>query len=188
MRSVGRVEVGGIEVIERALRRRSRQGQHGIGGLLDLLVHRAPDFLQEILGGQLLVHQEGCEELQAVLLFLLGSLLFRPVEALVVGQGVGVGPGHLGLHQRRAGALATVLHSPAQGGQGSQGVVAVTFLVVEMGPAFHQPTDGASRRLHLHRDRDGVAVVLDEVEHREAQVAGGVQGLPELSLGGRSLA
>ena len=43
----------------------------------------------------------------------------------------------------------------------------------------------SARRLNLDRDRDGVAVVLDEVDDRQPPGAGGIQGFPELTFAGR---
>ena len=48
--------------------------------------------------------------------------------------------------------------------------------------------DVAAGRLHLDRDGDGVAVVLDEIEHRQLPRARGVQRLPELAFARRAVA
>ena len=48
--------------------------------------------------------------------------------------------------------------------------------------------DVAARRLIPDRRRDGVAVVLDEVNHRQLGHGGGVQRLPELALRGGAFA
>src|SRR5713226_10714123 len=52
----------------------------------------------------------------------------------------------------------------------------------------HQLRNRAACRLYLDWDRDGVAVVLDEEQYWELQVAGGVERLPELSFAGRAVA
>ena len=48
--------------------------------------------------------------------------------------------------------------------------------------------DRAARRVDLDRHRDGVAVVLDQEDDRQLEVAGGVERLPELALAGGAVA
>ena len=56
------------------------------------------------------------------------------------------------------------------------------------GKPRHQLRDVAARGLHVDRHRDGVAVVLDQEQHRQLEVARRVQRLPELTLAGRAVA
>ena len=50
------------------------------------------------------------------------------------------------------------------------------------GKPRHQLRDVAAGGLALDRDRDGVAVVLDQEDHRQALEAGDVERLPRIRL------
>ena len=56
------------------------------------------------------------------------------------------------------------------------------------GKCFDDARDVAAGRLHFDRHRDRVAVVFDQIEHRQLARAGGVQRFPELALARRALA
>ena len=92
------------------------------------------------------------------------------------------------VHQRRPFALAHVLGRPEHHVVGSHGIAAVHLLDQQAGEVADEPRDGPARRLNLDRHRDRVAVVLNEEEDGELQIAGGVERLPELSLTGRAVA
>ena len=53
---------------------------------------------------------------------------------------------------------------------------------------LEEAREAAARRLHVDRRRDRVAVVLDEVEHRQLAHAGGVERLPEFAFARRAFA
>ena len=90
--------------------------------------------------------------------------------------------------QRRPAPLAAVGRGARQRRVASDRVAAVDLLEVEVRVARDEPGDVRARRLHLDRDRDRVAVVLDQVQDRQAEVARGVERFPELALAGRALA
>ena len=56
------------------------------------------------------------------------------------------------------------------------------------GKPGHQLRDRAAGRVDLDRHRDGVAVVLHQEDHRQLEVGGGVERLPELALAGGAVA
>ena len=109
------------------------------------------------------------------------------VHHLVVGEGVRVGTDHLGVHQRRALPLPRVGDRLLQHLVGGEEVAAVDFLDEEVREAAHELGDRAAGGVHLDRDGDGVAVVLDEIDDGELEVRRGVERLPELALGGRAV-
>ena len=65
----------------------------------------------------------------------------------------------------------------------ASGIAPVDLADEQVGERADELRDAAPRGLHLHRDRDRVAVVLDDVDDRDLAVAGGVEALPELALG-----
>ena len=83
-----------------------------------------------------------------------------------------------------SGALA----APAPGGglaedaEARERVAAVDLAHEEMGERADEPRDASPRGLHLDRHRDGIAVVLDQVEDGELPAAGDVEALPELAF------
>jgi hypothetical protein len=68
------------------------------------------------------------------------------------------------------------------------GVCAVATLDEQVGEAFDETRDVAARGLHLDGDADGVAVVFDEEDDGEPQVARRVERLPVLALARRAVA
>jgi hypothetical protein len=69
-----------------------------------------------------------------------------------------------------------------------QEVASVDLLDVEPGERRNQLGDRPASGVHLHRDRDRVLVVLDDVDDRELEVAGRVEALPELAFARRPIA
>ena len=112
----------------------------------------------------------------------------RAVMHLVVREGVAVGTDHVRVHQRRAFAGAGVVHRLHHGVEGGEDVAPVHFLDEEAGETGEQLRHRASRGVDLHRDGDGVAVVLHQEDDRKLEVAGGIHGLPEFALAGGALA
>ncbi len=90
--------------------------------------------------------------------------------------------------QRRPAPLAAMGRGARQRRVAPDRVAAVDLLEVEVRVARDEPRDVRARRLHLDRDRDRVAVVLDQVQDRKAEVARRVERFPELALAGRALA
>ncbi len=59
---------------------------------------------------------------------------------------------------------------------------------MEIRESAHQLADVAARGADFNRNRDGVLVVLNHIQHRQLQVRGGVQRLPELAFTGGAVA
>src|SRR5437867_3911554 len=77
---------------------------------------------------------------------------------------------------------------PGKGGVARDRIAPIDLLEVEVRERRDEPRDAPSRRQDLDGNGDRVAVVFDEVEHGELQIAGGVERLPELSLARRPVA
>ena len=100
---------------------------------------------------------------------------------------MGVGANHPGVHQGRAPARAAPGRRLLHHQQARQGIAAVDLANEQIRERADELRDAAPGRLELHGHGDRVAVVLDEVENRQAPVGRRVQALPELALGRRPL-
>ena len=94
------------------------------------------------------------------------------------GRGAGPGPCRARQWSTTSPAARYAVHE----------VGAVTLANEQIREAGHELGDAPAGGLDLDRDGDGVAVVLDHEDDRQLQVAGGVQRLPELALGGGAVA
>src|SRR5688500_11936386 len=61
-------------------------------------------------------------------------------------------------------------------------VAPVDFLNKESGEATYESRNRSAGGVHFDGDRDGVTVVLDQVDDRQLKVAGGVERFPELAF------
>ena len=116
------------------------------------------------------------------------ALRLGTVELLVVRQRMRIGTNHVPVHERRALAGANVVDGRLHRGVAGEHVGAIDFGEMEIGESLHQLADVAARRVDFHRHGDGVLVVFDHEQHRQLEVRGGVQRLPELALAGRAVA
>src|ERR1700726_2756513 len=82
---------------------------------------------------------------------------------------------------------AAMLRSPLKGAQARFGIGTVHFLKVKIRKVGHKARDVAAGRIHFYRNADGVAVVFNHEDDGQLLVGGGVESLPELTLGGRPL-
>jgi hypothetical protein len=115
------------------------------------------------------------------------QLVRRAVLGLRVGGRVRVRPNHVAVQQGGTDAGAHVVDDRLRGAANLEVVGAVEVADVEPAEPAH-PIRHRCRLLVRGRNRDGEAVVGDDVEHRKVQVAGGVQALPELALAARAFA
>src|SRR5207244_563804 len=141
-----------------------------------------------VLGGEALADEQAREGDERVAAGVLLALHRRTVERLVVGEGMRVRADHVRVHQRGTAAGAAPRGRLPQLGQARERIGAVDLAHQQVGEGADEARDAAPRRLHLHRHRDGVTVVLDEVEHRGFADAGRVEALPELAFRGGALA
>ncbi len=184
----GRVNVGRVDVLRGRVGRGLRARERGVGRLADLAVNLVLELLQLVLRDEALFDEQRAEALDGVALGVRRALLVRPVELLVVRERVRVGADDLRVDERRAFALAAVLDGALQSLQRLDRVGAVAAFDKQVGEAFDQAGHVAARGLHLDGDADGVAVVFDEEDDGQLQVARRVQGLPELALARRAVA
>jgi len=110
------------------------------------------------------------------------------VEHLVVRQRVAVGPDHVRVDQRGPLPGTAVVHRPLHRLEGGDGITAVHFLDVQAREAGHELGNRTAGRVHLHRDGDRVAIVLDQEDHRQLEVGRAAERLPELTLAGGAVA
>ena len=96
---------------------------------------------------------------------------------------MGVRTRGVSVNQRRSLPLPAVADRFLAGSVALDDVRAIALLDEEVGEARHELGYAPSGGLDLHRNRDGIPDVLHQEDHRELQIAGGVQCLPELSFG-----
>ncbi len=99
-----------------------------------------------------------------------------------------VRPDHVRVHQRRTAPLAAVLDGRLHGFVGCQKIAAIHFLPKKPGETGYQRRNVRAGGLAFHRNRDGVAVILDQEQNRQAIQASRVQGFPKLALAGGAIA
>ena len=112
----------------------------------------------------------------------------RLVQPLVVGQRVRIRPDDLCVNERRAAPLARMGDGLLEHPPAGQEVGPVHRQDQQAGERRHDLREIAARRLDFPRHRDGVAVVLDEIDNRQPLAAGRIQRFPELALGRRAFA
>ena len=93
-----------------------------------------------------------------------------------------------GVDEHRPLALAHVRDRLAHRAVAGEVVGAVAAEHAQVREVLDDARDVAARRLHFDRDRDRVAVVLDEVQDRQLPGARRVERLPELAFAGRAVA
>ena len=117
-----------------------------------------------------------------IALDLLLPLGFGPIELLVVGERVRIGPDYMTMHECRTVAGANVVDSGLERAIADQGISAVEFGKVEIRKTADQLADVSASRADFDGNGDGVLVVFDHEQHRELQVGSGVERLPELAF------
>ena len=185
---VRRIDVGRVHVAQHRRRVGRGGGEGAVGRRLNLVVDAARDLRQRVVVGEPAVGQPRGEPGDGVAGPL--GLAFRRalVVAVVVRFGMRVQPHHPGLDEDRPAPAARVGEGPPQGLDAGQRVGAVDADDLQPRERRHEAGDVAARGLELDGDGDGVAVVLDQVEHGEPAGAGGVQRFPELALAGAPVA
>ena len=88
------------------------------------------------------------------------------------------------VYEGRPPPESTVTNCPACRLVAVQHVGTVTLDDEEIGESGYELGDARPRSVDFHRHRDRVAVVLDEVDHWKLEIAGRIEGLPELTLRG----
>ena len=181
------IDVGRVDEVVGGLGGGKRSREGAVRRLVDLAVDV---FVQPLELGLLedpLGQEELRKEAHRIPLGVAVALLLRAVHRLVVGEGVAVGPDDVGVNERRTLPRAAVLRRVAQRVVGLEEVAPVDLGEEEVRKAAQELRDRAARRVDLDGDRDRVAVVLDQEEDGELQVAGRGEGFPELALGGLPL-
>ena len=112
--------------------------------------------------------------------------LFRAlVEFFVVGERVRIRPRYVRMNQRRPPSLAAILHRILAHRKTFEWIGAVALRHMQPREAPHKFRNAAPGRLHFHRNRNRVPVVLDQIQQRQLLPARHVQRLPELPLARR---
>ena len=183
------IDVGRVDEVVDRLGARLRLGERVVGRREHDRVHLGldgEDLALDVAYPCATSHAGNCRDRIAHRVRL--ALLRGPVHHLVVGQRVRVRADHVRVHERRSLPLARVVHRALHRRVAREQIAAVDFFHVQTGEGAHELRDRAARRVHLDGDRDRVAVVLDQVDDRQAEVRRRVQRLPELALRRRAVA
>src|SRR5882724_2027333 len=86
--------------------------------------------------------------------------------------------------ERWAAALAAILHRLFACGIAFERIRAVHFCNVQSRKTTNEFGNASASSLYFHRNRDGIAVIFDEIEERKLLGASDVQGFPEFALAG----
>src|SRR5208282_6230792 len=101
---------------------------------------------------------------------------------------VGIGTSDVCMNESRAAPLAAVLNGGFADCIALKGICAIALRDVEAWETPREFRDAAARSLHLDGNRNGVAVVFNQVEEGKFTSARGVQGLPEFAFTGSAIA
>ena len=141
------------------------------------------ELLEVGLGQDPLVEEKTGEAGDRVALEIPVALGFGAVVRLVVGERVAVGTDDVGMDEGRPQALAAVLDRVPERVVGLEEVRAVDLRDEEVRVVAHELRDRTARRVDLDRHGDRVAVVLDEKQDGQLQVARRGKRFPELAFG-----
>src|SRR5208282_2202674 len=92
------------------------------------------------------------------------------------------------MHKRRPMTLAAILRRSLKGAVAGHRIGAIYFFEMKVRKARNQARDASAGSLHLHRHRDGVAVILHRENYRQPAQGRGIHRLPELTLAGSAIA
>ena len=129
------------------------------------LVHAG--FIQNILA-----YQKHLQTSYRVALCVFVALGVRTVEPLVIGKRMRIRPRHVSVHHRWAVAGTNVIHGAFACRVGSYYVSAITFFQQQVGEIADQLRNASARGLHFHRNRDRIAVVFNQEQDRQLEIAG----------------
>ena len=97
-------------------------------------------------------------------------------------------PDDFGVNERRAFTSTAIFDGALHHRVRRERISAVNLLNVEIGETGDEFRDIAARGIHLDRSRDRVAVVFDDEDHRQFEIACGVQRFPPFAFARRAVA
>ena len=183
-----RIEIGRIHILHHALGR-GRQS-------FERLIHRSLkfffNFLFQIVDAlfveDALAQQEHLRARNWIAGRVALALGVRTVQAFIVGKRMRIGTNHVRMHKRRPVALAAILRGALECAVTRHRIGAVDFFEMKIRKSRDQPRNAASRRLHFHRHRDRVAVILHAENYRQLVERSRVHRLPEFTFAGGAIA
>ena len=176
----------GVHVVEDAERRRVGELLHAGAQPGAEVVGLARDRVEEVVVGQAVALEVGPDPLDRVLEPPALDVVGEPVAGRVVGRGVRAHPVGVGLHERRALAVAGPLERGLRDGVRREHVVAVD---ADAGEAeAESPLVERDPGLALDRLGDGPLVVLAEEHDRGVVGRGEDERLVDVALRGRAVA
>ncbi len=180
----GGVDVWRVNPLVNRIRRREFGGQCAIGGFDDFAIHFGFQSFDFAFLQDAFAHEEHGKFRERIALRFGGAFGLALVEFFVVGKRMRIGADDVRVDQRRTFAGAAMFGGAAQRGVTFQRLGAVAFLDVQIRIIPDELGNAAAGSLHFDRDRNGVAVVFDEIENREALAAGGVQRFVKFAFAG----
>ncbi len=183
-----RIDVGRIDVLIDRVGARLRRCERDAGGDFDLLVHLRRDQLELRLGGDPLLEQVRRKAVDRVARRVGITLRRRAVVHLVIRERMRVRPDHLRVHERRTLALPGIVVRLEHHVVGRERIATVDLLHEQVRKRAHQLGNRAAGSIDLDRHRDRVAIVLDEEDNRQLEIARRVQCFPEFPFTRRPVA
>src|ERR1043166_2543425 len=98
-----------------------------------------------------------------------------------------VWPDHFGVHERGSPVLTTVVDSAPHDRERFERICTVATLAIQIRKAGNQFRNVAACGLDFNGHTDGVAIVFDEKNYRQPQVAGGIERFPKLTFTGSAV-
>ena len=147
----GGIKVRRIHILQDLVGCGCRRLQGPIDGDLQIVIDLLFQPVDALFVENAFADQEHLHAGDGIALGIALALDIGPVEAFVVGKGVGVGPDHVGMDKGRTMPGAAVRHGAHKSGIARDRVGSVHLFKVEVGKTADQAGDIAARGLHFHR-------------------------------------
>src|SRR5882724_7722801 len=180
----GGIHLRGIDVRLNRVHRRLFGGKSLIRGIADFVVNFGFEGFNLLLVEHAFANEDEGKLRKWITPGFLFALFRGFVELFVIGERVGIGARHMRVDERRAALLAAILYRFFADGVAFERIRAVNFRNVQPRKSTYKFGNASAGGLYFHWNRNGIAVIFDEIEERKFFGASDVQGFPEFALAG----
>ena len=184
----GGIDVGRVDAEVDRFRARLRLSESVVSRGENNRIHFVPNLLQVFFSRVALTDEPLRELLHRIARGISVALGGWAVLRFVIRQGMRVGTNHVSVHERRPFSLPRVVDGALHGVVAGEQIAAVHLFDQEIGKGANQLGNAAAGGIHFDRNRDGITVILDQIDDGKLQIRCGVQGFPEFAFTGRTLA